>query len=202
MRTRFSFLALGLALATAFGAATAHAATYTEASAPGGAYSGSWASPTEVGAGFENVSGTGNGNAYDNFVFSALPSGKQSLTFTFSAPENVDPWSYSAGGEVLWSTQPFRWNWDGARAGQFQVSSYERTKSFTLDLADDFSGPLYLALNFTHGANLGYNVSAPSNAGVSPAPIPLPAGVLLMGSAVVALGAAGLRRRKATPAAA
>ena len=192
-----------LAVCALLTAAAASAATLTEGSLPGGAFSGAWNSPTEVGAGFDIISGTGNQNQFDNFYFSALPSGSQTLSFDFTAPEGFG-YSYSAGGEIYTSTSPFRWGWDGVRAPQsVSVNYYNPQQSFTLDLGDDFAGgSLYLAMYFTHGANLAYNIAAPSNAiavptAPNPAPIPLPAGVVLLGSAFAALGALGYRRRRA-----
>ena len=134
-----------LAVCALLAAAAASAATLTEGSLPGGAFSGAWNSPTEVGAGFDIISGTGNQNQFDNFYFSALPSGSQTLSFDFTAPEGFG-YSYSAGGEIYTSTSPFRWGWDGVRAPQsVSVNYYNPQQSFTLDLGDDFAGgSLYL----------------------------------------------------------
>lgn len=179
-------LAAGLALA----AAGAQAATLNEADMAGGAFGASWSAPTKVDAGIDTIVGTGRQNQFDNFVF-ALPAGAQRLTFDFAAPK-VAGHSYSAGGEILYSATPFRWGWDGARAGAIQVDYSKPQQSFALDLAKDFIGTLYLALNFTHGSDLSYSISAPSNA---PAPVPLPAGLVLIGTAAAALGAVRLARR-------
>ena len=69
-------------------------------------------------------------------------------------------------------------------------------------LGDSFSGKLYLALNFTHGSDLAYTIGVPSNATpVTASPVPVPGGVVLIGSAVAALAGLGLaRRRRAVPA--
>jgi hypothetical protein len=187
------------ALLAVLGASAASAATLTESSASGGAFSGGWSRPTEVGAGFDSITGTGSQNVFDNFVFSALRSGAQTLKLTFTAPGGIDQ-SYSAGASVLYSDQPFRWGWDGTAAGAPQVSYYNPASSLDIALGDSFSGKLYLALNFTHGANLGYTISAPSNA-VATSPVPLPAGVLLIGSAAAVLGGLGLTRRRQAVAA-
>lgn len=183
-----------LALAGLLFAAPTLAATLNEADVPGGAFSPSWSSPTEVGAGFDAISGTGSSGVFDNFVFTALPSGAQTLNFAFSAPAGHGD-SYSAGGEVYYSNSAFRWGWDGSKAGVVQLSHAKPTSSFNLSLGDNFSGLLYLAMNFTHG-NLSYNIAVPSNAAISP--VPLPAGLVLMGTGVVAL--LGLRRRRSAVA--
>lgn len=182
-----------LATALAGGAA---AATLNEATATGGAFSGRWDSPTEIAAGIDTIAGTGGQNAYDNFVFTGLPSGAQTLTLTFSAPAGIG-YSYSAGGSLLYADKPFRWGWDGSTAGTVQIDYYTRSRSYEIALGDGFSGKLYLALNFTHGSDLAYTIGVPSNAmPVTASPVPLPAGAVLMGSAVAALGAAGLFRRR------
>jgi hypothetical protein len=191
---RAATLLIGGLLAT-----SATAATLNESDAPGGAFGSSWANPTEVGAGFDAVAGTGAGNAFDNFVFTALPSGRQTLSFAFQAPAGID-YSYSAGGQLLWSTEPFRYGWDGKQVGSgFQLGHWQPQTTVDLELGDDFSGKLFLALNFTHGSSLAYNISVPSNAVAGPgeaAPVPLPAGLLLIGTGIAALGAARLRRRR------
>lgn len=181
-------------VAAALAGGAASAATLTEAAVTGGAFSGRWDSPTEVGQGFETITGTGNQNAFDNFVFTGLPSGTQKLSLTFAAPEGIG-YSYSAGGAVLYADDPFRWGWDGTSANSFQIDYHTRSRSYDLTLGDDFSGKLYLALNFTHGSNLAYTIGAPSNA--SPvAPVPLPAGAVLAGSGTALLAGLGLSRRR------
>ena len=189
-------LTLGLGLA-----AGTQAATLIESTAPGGAFSGAWDSPTEVGRGFETVSGTGSQNVYDNLVFTGLPAGGQKLTLSFSAPAGID-YSYSAGATLFYSATPFRTIWDwSAPAKQVQVGYWNPQQTVELDLGDSFSGKLYLALNFTHGRDLGYSIAAPSNAAPATpggvAPVPIPAGRLLMVTAAAALGATRLRRRPA-----
>lgn len=192
-------LRVGLLLIGSLLASGATAATLNEADVPGGAFGSSWSSLTEVGAGYEIVSGTGSQNAFDNFVFAGLPAGAQKLTFSFSAPADID-WSYSAGGRVLWSTEAFRWGYDGKDVGSgFQLGKWQPSQTLTLDLGDSFTGKLFLALNFTHGKDIAYTIGAPSNVALPPAgevaPVPLPAGLLLIGTGIAALGAAGYRRR-------
>ncbi len=173
------------------------AATLNEASLAGGAFSSSWSAPTEIGAGYETVSGTGFQNVKDIFVFTGLKAGAQTLTFDFTAPAGIDQ-SYSAGGSVNYGFSPFKHEWDGQAAGWVQVDFYKTAQKVVLTLGESFSGALYVALNFTHGANLAYNIDAPGNyvAPTTPAaPIPLPAGVLLIGTALGAIGLVRARSR-------
>ena len=193
-----SLAALVLAAALTTGAASA--ATLTESATPGGAFGSRWDRPTEVGAGFDTVSGIGNQNAFDNFVFTALPTGPQRLTLSFAAPQRIG-YSYSAGASILYADKPFRWGWDGTYANSVQVDYYNPGRTVAFDLGDSFSGKLYLALNFTHGSNLAYTIGVPSNAaGPVVAPVPLPGGALLIGSAAAVLGGLGLARRRRTAA--
>src|SRR5918992_1398212 len=181
MTTKLRALAIGLALAPAF-AAAGGAATLSESNTPGYAFGSRYDSPTEIGSGYETISGTGNGNRYDNLVFTGLPSGAQRLTFDFRAPSGYKH-SYSAGASIFYDTKPFDHPWDGIRAGQVQIGYYQPHQSFDLDLDENFAGDLFLAMNFTHGRDLSYNISAPSN---FVAPVPLPAGIVLIGSAIAA----------------
>lgn len=184
-------------------AVAASAATLNEASLPGGAFGSSWNQLTAVATGYDAIAGTGNQNQYDNFLFT-LPAGHQSLSFDFTAPTGIDE-SYSAGASILYSADPFRWGWDGTSAKTVRVDFYQPKQSFSLDLGDFKGGSLYLALNFTHGANLAYNIGVPGNAAApapGPAPVPLPAGVGLIASGVAALLALGARRRQRTTQAA
>lgn len=195
--------ALAAAFAGALLAFDAQAATLKESEVSGGAFSGDWFKPTVVGGDIDVIEGVGAGNRYDIFALS-LPNGAQKLTFDFSAPKDYG-YSYSAGGEILTSENPFRWNWDGARAAKVQVDYKNPAQSVTLDLADSFGGTLYLALAFTHGDNLAYNLSLPGNYVApaptpGPAPVPLPAGVVLIGTAAAALAGVRFARRGAAKA--
>lgn len=193
---RAAFLALGLAVA----ASAAHAATLTESGLPSGAFGSSFDRLTQVAAGFDTISGTGSQNAYDNFVFSDLRPGAQTITLTFAAPTGIGP-SYSAGGTVLYKTSAFAWGWDGASLPAFQLDQRTPTQTLSLSLDDSFTGNLYLALNFTHGSNFSYTISAPGNALAGTAsPVPVPAGLALIATGAAALGALGFRRRRAAAA--
>lgn len=194
----FALLAAALFISTAAGAATLN-----EADQPGGAFGSAWDKLTAVGKGYDIIAGTGSQNQFDNFVFD-LPAGPQSLTFDFTAPKGYD-YSLSAGGQILTSTTPFRWGWDGTYAGTMQVDYWKPSQSFTLDLGNFKGGSLYLALNFTHGSGLAYNISVPGNAALPgpvtpPAPVPVPAGLVLLATGLAALGAVAARRRSAAPA--
>lgn len=188
------FLLAGLLLASP-SLGTARATTLTEASLPNGAFSPLWSQPTQVGGGITQITGTGSGNVYDNFVLTALPAGAQTLTFNFTAPQGID-WSFAAGGNLFYSQQPFRWGWDGTPFGAVSLDYYTRAQSRTLTLGPTFSGPLYIAMNFTYGAALPYTIDIPSNGTVTPpvSPVPLPAGALLLGAGLVPLL---VRRRRA-----
>ena len=187
----------GLVLAASLmSAMEAGAVTVKEADAPGGAFSASYTSATQIGAGVETITGTGSQNAFDNFVFTGLPSGAQKLTLTFTAPEGIG-YSYSAGGAVLHDSQAFDYGWDGTYGANVQVDYYSRSRSYEIALGDTFSGRLYLALNFTHGSGLAYTIGVPTNATpVTASPVPLPAGAVLIGSAAAALLGLGIARRR------
>jgi hypothetical protein len=194
-------LAPAAALILAF-AGTAGAATLNEWDVPGGAFGSAWNAPTAIGAGITTINGTGAGNQYDNFAFTALPAGAQTLTMTFSAPPGSG-WSYAAGGTILWSTQPFRWGWDGTTLSNVFVGFFTPSRTISLTLPASFGSTLYLALNFTFGTNLGYTIDVPSNAVAvppspqAPTPVPLPAGAALLAAALAALGVGARRARRA-----
>jgi hypothetical protein len=204
-------LVLGALLALA-AAGPAVAATLYESNMPGQAFSPLWSAPTQIGAGITTIEGTGNQNQYDNLVFTALPSGTQSIGVTFNAPRGID-WSYAAGGTMLVSTEPFRWSWDGMVQSSFGAFYWRQSETLMLNLGPSFSGALYLALNFTYGSNLSYTISAPSNFALLPPPtgpgnqpqdlpgVPLPAGGVPLAAVLAglaALPAFGRRRGRRT----
>jgi hypothetical protein len=175
----------------------ASAATINEGSFSGGDFSNKFKSPTLIGYGYDTVTGAtdgGNGQNNDIFAFSSLNPGAQSLTLTFAAPTNIGL-TFSSGGSIYYSTQPFGKNKGGTLAGSFSVDFFSRTSSVYIPLASNFSGALYIGI-YGWGPSISYSVSVPGNA---PPAVPLPAAGLLLGGAVVGLGAFG--RRRAKPAA-
>lgn len=197
MRFRSVFGAAVLALLSGM---PALAATLDEASLPTGQFSGSWSTPTAIGTGYDLITGKGRANQFDNMVFTALPTGAQSLTFDFFGPPGNRP-SYAGGGSILYSTSPFRWGWDGTLAGVVGLFGANATDQVVLNLGPSFGGTLYVALNFTYGNNISYAITVPQNVPPPPPPpppstVPLPAsGLALAGG----LGLAGLwlRRKRA-----
>lgn len=186
-------LGLAAALSLAIGAPAA-AATINEGSFAGGDFSGSATAPSVIANGFDTVTGSLGGSDNDILAFTGMTPGAQQVTLNFAAPGGIG-WSYISGGSILYSTQPFQWNWDGTFAGSFFTSLWQPNTSVTINLGAGFAGSLYLAL-YSWGDTSGYSISVPGNV---PAAVPLPASVLLLGGAVAALGA---RRRKSNSAAA
>ncbi|WP_413864914.1 hypothetical protein, partial [Albidovulum sp.] len=184
---RAALVAAGLA------ALPAGAATINELSLPGGDFSNSWAAPSVIGTGFGLVQGTGAANNFDILAFTGMAPGAQTVSLTFTAPSGIG-WSYAAGGNVLYSTQPFRWAWDGTTAGAVSIGYANPSQTLSLALGPGFGGTLYLGLYFTYGQDLGYADSLPGNAAPPPA-VPLPASAWLLRGALAA-GAAAARRAR------
>jgi hypothetical protein len=187
---RSVFAAIATAAALAFtapaGAATIHEGTSRAAA------SRAATAPTALGAGVTEVTGTGSQHAFDFFTFT-LPTGAQTLTFDFWAPQGIGH-SYSAGGTIKTSTTPFQWGWDGKQTGTFQLGKQKPTDRVTLSLGPDFAGILHVGLYFTHGANMSYRVSSDAVA-AAPGVVPLPATGLLLLTALGGAAAVARRRR-------
>ena len=131
---------------------------------------------------------------------SRLPAGHQTLRFDFTAPSSYG-YSYSAGASILYSATPFSWGWDGSYAAVGAGRLLQAEAGLRPRPRRRFAGgSLYLALNFTHGANLAYSIGVPGNALPAqpggPAAVPLPAGVVAPRNRLAALGA---RRAAAAP---
>ena len=180
MISRLARIAL-LALAAACTGAAASASIVTEG---GGQFSRDWRSPTGIGFGADTVLGTAERqNGHEFLFFSSLGAGAQTLEFAFTAPAwALSSDSYSAGGQILWRTDAFRWAWDGTGAGSFQLGRWTPQQTLRLSFGDDFKGgPLYLGIYFTHGQDVSWSLSAPGNGAPpavdAPAPVPLPAGL-------------------------
>lgn len=188
-------LAASAALAVAVGLALpVNAATIKEGDLKDGEFSKHWKSPTILDDSVDGVLGTGKSGQFDIFVFTGLPQGGQTLSFGFAAPEGIKH-NYAGGGEIRWSTSPFRWGWDGNNGGAFDVRFGEPTDLLQIVLGDDFAGPLYVALYFTYGKDIAYSVTTDGLAEMPPA-VPLPGAGLLMGTALAGAAVAGLRRRR------
>ena len=189
---RIAALAAALAAGPAL---TASAAVVTEAD---GQFSRDWRAPTAIGLGADTILGTAEmQNGHEYLVLTGLPSGAQSLTFTFNAPAwALGSGSYSAGGQILWSQDAPRWDWYGTGAGSYQLSRWTPQQTLTLNLGAGFAGPLYLGIFFTHGSDVAWSLSAPTNAApeapaAQPAAVPLPASALQILAAMMFLGALG-----------
>lgn len=132
--------------------------------APGGAYSTQFGAPTPVAPGYEAVEGVGRVGQHLFFVFNDLPAGAQTIIFEFTYPDGALP-IYWAGGEVMVSERPFRWQWDGRSAGTFAISPFRQTSTLTLTTGASFGGTLHVGLFFTYGfGGINFRINVPSNA--------------------------------------
>lgn len=184
----------------------AEASTIDASGVPGG-FSSSIVKPTAIGAGITAITGRGQQNEWMQFVFDALPTGAQMLSFDFSLPKDVqgpaNSWAYfNGGGYVRYSIgTAFIGNAEtgGTTLGNFSVSNTSSStlnSSLTLSLNDLFTGPLYVGIRFTYGSTpTSFSVNAPSNASMASA-VPVPASFLLFGPVLAGMGIVSLRRRK------
>jgi hypothetical protein len=152
----------------------------------GGNFSNNWVSPTIVASGTTSVAGTGapewmGGDRLDIFQFSDLVPGATSIVFDFSLTGPYSPGAYeNGGGDIYYSYVPFSGAYyvdqgngkilgsQSLRAGSFNVTynpweaanaANRGTSSFTLNLANEFAGDLFLALDFTYG-RVSYNINS------------------------------------------
>jgi uncharacterized repeat protein (TIGR01451 family) len=150
-----------------------------EAAQPGGSFSNDFAAPTPVPGGTIAVVGTGTPNQHDFLVFEGLLPGAQTITLTL-APEGGAAPGRNAGGEVYFKHAPFAYEWDGTHAGQFRVNYGRPTDTIEIALDAGFAGGrLYLALYYTHGERVTYQIAAPGNVAL-PAPVSSSAGAGVM----------------------
>jgi hypothetical protein len=192
-----------------------------------GNFSNNWVSPTIVASGTTGVAGTGapewmGGDRLDIFQFSGLVPGATSIVFDFSLTGPYNPGAYqNGGGTIYYSDVPFSGAYyvdqgngkvlgsQDLRAGSFNVvynpweaanASNRGISSFTLNLANEFAGDLFLALDFTYG-QVSYNINslswATSDNGPAPAEIPVAVPVPATGWLLLAglVGFAANRRK-------
>lgn len=168
-------------------------------------FSSSWTHATDLAAGTSQVNGTVSD--LDVMHLTGLQSGAQTLTFTFTGSPTL-AWgsaSLSAGGEILYSFAPFRWDWDGVGSQAYAInysawgigtpwfgSSGSTTTTVNLAIGNAFAGDLYIAITPWNSAPLSYSFNVPL-AEAAPAPVPLPAAGPLL---AIALGAGGLALRR------
>ncbi|QDY68597.1 hypothetical protein [Qingshengfaniella alkalisoli] len=190
-------LAAVIVASVSFGGAS-FAATLNEADLASRQVSSDWSRPSEIVDGYDQFIGYGYGHGNEYLYFSGLRAGAQQVKLTLALPEGVnDQWSTM---NLNYKTTPFQYSgFEGATPGQFQLNpNTTRETSYTISLGDEFSGALYLALHFNNGP-MTYFIEAPGNTGFQPqpptTPVPLPAGVLLLGSAVAGLGGATALKR-------
>lgn len=189
-----------LVCAASITAPTAESALILEET--GGNFSNNWVSPTVVASGTTGVTGTGapewmGGDRLDIFQFSGLAPGATSIVFDFSLTGPYSPSAYAnGGGAIYYSYVPFSGTYyvdqgngkvlgsQDLLAGSFDVTynpwdaanaSSRGTSSFTLNLAKEFAGNLFLALDFTYG-RVSYNINSPSwaTSGNVDAPVEIP----------------------------
>lgn len=174
---------LAVALFAALASAPAHADVLDEAAQPGGSFSGDFAAPTPVRQDQTAVVGTGTQNAHDFLRFEALRPGAQTLTVTINRDPSITQGG-SSGGEVYFSETAFLYAWDGTSAGRFRVNRGRPSATIEIALSDGFAGgQLDVALYFTDGRPVIYEIAAPTNDYEPPLPPPPGAGVFGPGDA-------------------
>lgn len=201
---KYLYAACAALIATvSLGAAPALASTVNEDDYGKDGFSAVATDPTVIAAGTQTILGTGKQNKYDIF---AVPASLGQIEITFSAPDkpgNIG-FGYSAGGQVLLSDDPFRWNWDGERAANIDLSHATPMQKMVLDIAGlgdaDGDGLSYIGLYFTHG-KLDYAMSLiPSAAALSArgagavGAVPLPPSMALMLAGMAGIGLLSARR--------
>lgn len=214
-----------VAAVAALSAPFAQAATLTEVSD----YSGTAASPTVVGTGYDAVSGTLDKHDRD---FLALALGRTATTVDLAFSIGDDSRGNNGSYSILYSYSPFVSEWQSNTAEKNQwgnpvkygvqtrladatvtSGSWRGISSYSYSIAVDPSlgSTLYLSLVSNGGANGGYvayNITGFADPVADPvvqrpalvdpvdvAPVPVPAGIVLLGSAVGLGGLFGLRRK-------
>ena len=101
------------------------------------------------------------------------------LKFDFAALSKTPGYSYSAGGEVHYSTVPVC-GWCGTKAGNWGLSWNKTHDALTLDFGKILK-QVYVVFYPTHGTS----TMTPVQDMPAPAPVPLPAAGGLLGAALL-----------------
>lgn len=188
--------AASLAIATL--ASPASAVTVNEGSFTGGDFSNRVANPTAIASGIRTVTGALRRGDRDVLAFTGMATGAQTVTLNLWATGAGPLWQ----GSLRYSTTPFRNSASGVLAGAIAMSNaptgvVTMTQTLSFNLGATFGGTLFLMMNLRLGTGASYSLNIPGNV---PAAVPLPAAALLLGSAVIGIGASGRRRpRSAAP---
>ena len=173
---------------------TAQAATVSEADF--GGFSSDAKKPSEITRGTAFVSGTGEKGDSDFLHFSGLGAGSQDIYLDFGFVADKSP----AGRSVnyVWRFDPFPGAWQGVGHGNVSLGRHKPTDKQVISLGENFQGDLFLQLTFNSGTGTYYNIST-SGGAASPgsAAVPLPAGMVLILTALGSLGFVARRRRMA-----
>lgn len=124
-------------------------------------------------------------------------SGVHTLTFEapYSTPCGNGDWSgcsYQAGGSILAVDDPKACGgWCGEYINTFNIGAYSPSQSWTQDFTQWASK--YILINFT-GQN-PVNLTIASAQTEQPAPVPLPASIMMLGAALAGFMGFGRKRR-------
>ncbi|MBF9033577.1 hypothetical protein HKCCE2091_04940 [Rhodobacterales bacterium HKCCE2091] len=165
-----------------------------------GGFSSDLSEPTEIGLGVDAVAGTGRIGDRDFLHLSTLAEGTQALTITLTAPAGAGL-SRHAAGFVAYSLTAPRWALDWTRIAWFHTSDADPVDVITFTLGPDFVREVWIGFLFLSGEDMQFHMTSridiTPDTPDSPAPVPLPGGLALIGSTLACIAVLASRRRRA-----